>query len=501
MSVLEKEYDALVADTREISTLGNVTGLLGWDQETYMPPKGIEARSEQLSLMSGIIHRRQTDPRRGAWLESLEKGGESLSDDQNATVRECRRVYDRLTKLPTELVEEETRTCSLAQANWVKARKASDFELFAPWLQKIVDIKKRITEHWGYSETPYDALLDEYEPGATVANTGEKLMGLRAKLVPWVSKIKASSFSPRKDFLSRGFPAEDQRRLGHFVMEAIGFDTLAGRLDTSTHPFCSGTGGDVRLTTRYYEDQPFASLFGVIHEAGHGLYEQGLNKKVLGAPLGLSSSMSVHESQSRLWENMVGRSKGFLRFIDGRLREIFPTQLSGVSLEDIYGAINQVEPSFIRVEADELTYGLHIVMRFEIERDLLSGELSINDVPATWNKKMEEYLGIVPKTDAEGCLQDIHWSIGALGYFPSYVLGSMNAAQIFAACRRDVPDLDEQFSKGEFSELLAWLRVKIHGRGRRYLPDLLIEEVTGKPPDPDDFMDYVAEKFGDLYGV
>ncbi|MCZ7583597.1 MAG: carboxypeptidase M32 [Deltaproteobacteria bacterium] len=383
------------------------------------------------------------------------------------------------------------------------SRRASkkDFGLFLPWLEKIFKLKRQIADHWGYPETPYDALLDEYEPGATARSTGEVLGGLREKLVPWVQKIADAPFKPRTDFLTRTYPIEAQKRVAREAMAAIGFDTDAGRLDISAHPFCSGTGGDVRLTTRYFEDQPFASLYGVVHEAGHGLYEQGLSEDHAGAPLGSSCSMSIHESQSRLWENIVGRSKGFLTFFEPRLRAAYPEQLNGVSVGEVYAAVNRVEPSLIRVEADEVTYGLHIVLRFELERELMAGDLAVADLPAAWNKKMEQYLGITPPDDADGCLQDVHWSFGMVGYFPSYALGSLNGAQLFAQCKRDIPGVEDGFVRGEFAPLLEWLREKVHRVGRLYLPNDLIAHVTGKPPSADDFMAYVAEKFGTLYGI
>lgn len=501
MPALDVTYKTLVNDSKEITDLGSIAGLLSWDQETMMPPKAIEAKARQLSLMSGIIHRRQTDEKRGEWIDKLAAGLDELAPEKQATVLECRRVFDKLRKLPPELVEEESRLCSLAHDEWIKARRESKFEIFAPWLEKIFVIKKRIADYWGYPDTPYDAMLDDYEPGSTTASVGGVLGDLRDKLVPWVHGIAASSVKPRTDFLSRGFPKDAQRELGLAVIRAIGFDLDAGRVDISAHPFCSGTGNDVRLTTRYFEDQPFASFYGMIHEAGHGLYEQGLHPEHLGAPLGSSSTMSIHESQSRLWENVIGRSKSFIAHFEKDLRSAYPEQLRDVSIDEIYAAVNRVQPSLIRVEADEVTYGLHIVVRFEIERELMSGALPVADLPAAWNARMEKYLGITPPNDAEGCLQDVHWSLGLVGYFPSYALGSLNAAQLFAAARRDLPGLDAKLAAGEYKVLLEWLREKVHRLGRRYTPDDLIEHVTGKRPSADDFMAYIADKFGGLYGV
>ncbi len=501
MSDLQKIYDELIADTKEISLFDAIENVLGWDQETYMPPKGVDLRSRELALLAKIAHQRATNPQRGEWLDKLEAGKDSLGDDQRASLRELRRHYDMLAKLPSELVELETRTTSMAQAEWAKARKQSDFSLFAPWLEKIIDIKKQIAEHWGYPETPYDALLDQYEPGATAKSTAAKLEALREKLVPWVQKITDSPHQPRTDFLLRGYAVDKQEKLARFAMEAVGYDIEAGRLDVTTHPFCSGMGDDVRITTRYQEDEPFASLFGVIHETGHALYEQGLSREHLGAPLGSSSSMSIHESQSLFWENMIGRSKHFLRFIQGKIRDSFPAKLDDVSFDEMYAGINIVRPSLIRVEADDVTYGLHIVVRFEIEKDILSGKLSVSDIPKAWNQKIEQYLGVTPPNDAKGCLQDIHWSIGAFGYFPSYALGSMNAAQIFTALRRDIPDVYDQVEQGKFTEALQWLKEKVYMQGCRHLPDDLIEVVTGKQPSADDFIAHIAEKFGEIYQI
>ncbi|MCB1153388.1 carboxypeptidase M32 [bacterium] len=497
---LEETYDGLMADTKEIADLHHVSEILEWDQEVMMPPRGIEARSRQVALIAGVMHQRSTDPRRGNWIAELEARSGELNDEQKAVLREIKRDYEMSTKLPPDLVQEISRTTSIAHNEWIKSRAQKDFSIFAPHLETIVGLKKRVAEIWGYAETPYDALLNAYEPGATTASIGKRLGELREKLVPWVEKIAAAP-APRRDFLTKNFPIEQQKKLARAAMEVIGFNTDGGRLDIAVHPFCTGTGGDVRLTTRYFENEPFASFYGVLHEAGHGLYEQGLREDALGTPLGWSSTMAIHESQSRMWENEIGRSRAFLKFFESRLQEAYPTQLSGVSIDELYAAINHVEPSLIRVEADEVTYGLHIALRFEIERDLLSGDLSVSDLPAAWNKKVEEYLGITPKDDAEGCLQDVHWSIGALGYFPSYALGSLNAAQFFAKLREDVGDVDGKIEAGDFGEILEWLHTNIHRHGRRYLPDELVEHVTGKPPAADDFMTYVAEKFGPIYGI
>lgn len=492
-------YARLVERQREIKLLGGVNALLGWDQETYMPPKAGEVRSEQLALLAGLLHDRFVSPEIGSLLSQLEKS--KLDPEPAANVRETRRAYDRETKLPKELVSELARTTSLAQDAWQKARKANDYASFAPHLEKVLGLKRQVAKHVDPSKEPYDVLLDEHEPGMTSAQLTQLFSALAAELAPLVKKIVASPRKPRVELLRKKFAPAKQEEFGKLVARDMGFDFEAGRLDVTAHPFCSGFAPtDVRITTRYKEDELTESLFGIMHEAGHGLYEQGLDPKHFGTPLAEACSTGVHESQSRLWENLVGRSRPFWKHYYPKLRAIFPQELADVSENDFVFAINEVTPSLIRTEADEVTYNLHVIVRFEIERDLLSGKLPVADLPKAWNAKMKDLLGIVPPSDADGCLQDVHWSFGLMGYFPTYTLGNLYASQLYAKARADL-DLDRKLEQGDLRPLRQWLLEKVHRRGMFLRPAQLIAEVTGKAPSQDDFVRHLKSKYGELYGV
>ena len=385
---------------------------------------------------------------------------------------------------------------------WIEAREKSDFALFLPWLEKIVALKKEVAERVGYEGAMYNALLDEYEPYARAEEIAPVFAQLKEQLVPLVEQITATGRYPARGVLDQEYPIEQQELLGQQVLADMGFDLEAGRLDLAVHPFCAGTSrDDVRLTTRYSADWLPGSLFGTIHEAGHGLYEQGLPADAIGTPAGASVSLGIHESQSRLWENMVGRSKAFWMHYLPKLRALFPQQLSAVDLDAFYAAVNQVEPSLIRVEADEVTYNLHILLRFELECDLIEGRVAVAELPEVWNERMEQYLGIRPPDDARGVLQDTHWSCGLLGYFPTYTLGNLYAAQFFHQAHQDLPDLEAQIAQGELGPLKTWLNEKIHARGARATASELVEEVTGAKLSADYFIDYLWEKFGALYGL
>ena len=425
-----------------------------------------------------------------------------LTGDAAVNVREIDRQQSRSLKLPKELVVELSQTESLGHEAWIEARKKSDFALFQPWLEKIVALKKEVAERVGYEGAMYNALLDEYEPYARAEEIAPVFAQLKEQLVPLVEQITATGQYPARGVLDQEYPIEQQELLGQQVLADMGFDLEAGRLDLAVHPFCAGTSrDDVRLTTRYSADWLPGSLFGTIHEAGHGLYEQGLPADAIGTPAGESVSLGIHESQSRLWENMVGRSKAFWTHYLPKLQELFPQQLSAVDLDAFYAAVNQVEPSLIRVEADEVTYNLHILLRFELECDLIEGQVAVAELPAVWNERMEQYLGIRPPNDALGVLQDTHWSCGLLGYFPTYTLGNLYVAQFFHQAHQDLPDLKAQIAQGELGPLKTWLNEKIHVRGARATASELVEEVTGARLSADYFIDYLWEKFGALYGL
>ncbi|MEW5700656.1 MAG: carboxypeptidase M32 [Candidatus Zixiibacteriota bacterium] len=495
--------DELNAKTRAIAMLNSCASLLGWDERTYMPPQGGPHRAEQLALLAGMTHERLVDPRIGELLSTL-RNSDLVTDpdgDPAVIVREVGRSYDRAVKMPRSLVEEITRTASLGQTAWEEARAKADYAIFKPWLAKMIDLKKQEAEAVGYQVDPYDALLDDYEPGATVAITGTILTQLRTELVGLLEKIRGSSRRPRLEILNRRYPIERQKEFGRLCSEAIGFDYQKGRLDVTTHPFCTGIGpGDVRLTTRYNEQNFAHALFGTLHESGHGIYDQGLDPRHFGTPLGDFISLGIHESQSRLWENLVGRSRSFWVHFFPRAQQAFPEALADVTLDDLFFVVNDVRPSFIRVEADEATYNLHILLRFELERAFFSGQLSVDDIPAVWNEKFRAYFGLTPPTDREGCLQDVHWSAGYIGYFPTYSLGNLYAAQLFAQAQSDLGDLDAMFARGEFAPIKEWLGRKIHSQGRRFRAADLVQRVTGKPLSSAALMSYMNAKFGALYG-
>ncbi|MEW6249862.1 MAG: carboxypeptidase M32 [Planctomycetota bacterium] len=493
-------YDRFIARVKEISTAETINALLEWDQETYMPPKAAATRAAQLALIAGLAHEKLIDPEFGRLLEAVEQ--EQDPDPVVATnVREMRRIYDRKVKLPTVLVQEIARTSTLAKSAWVQARAASDFERFAPHLDKLLDLKRQVADRIGYTTEPYDALMDEFEPGARVAEVQAVFDRVKAELVPLVQAFAAAPRQPDTSLLERPCPVDRQAAFGRRVVEAMGFDFEAGRIDTSAHPFCqSMSPHDVRFTTRYNERYLPMSLFGMMHEAGHGLYEQGLNAEHAGTPAGTSVSLGIHESQSRLWENLVGRSRAFWRAWFPQLQAEFPA-LAGAALEDWYFAINAVRPSFIRVEADEVTYGLHIMLRLDLERRMLNGQLAVAEAPAAWNEGMRQLLGITPPDDARGCLQDIHWSMGIFGYFPTYALGNLYGSQFFEAARAALPELDERIARGELRPLREWLRAQIHTHGQRYRAGELVARVSGRPLGPEPYLAYLRSKFRPLYGL
>ncbi len=497
-------YRELIERFKEVRLLDSIGAVVGWDQHTYMPPKGGEHRAEQMGFLAKLGHEKLTSPRLGELLTQVE--GTPLVKDaetvEAVNAREIRRTYDRAVKMPAKLVEEIARTTSQAQNVWAEARKKNDFPAFAPWLEKIVALKREEAQAVGYQASPYDALLDEYEPGATAAEITRVFAELRAELVPLVAAITASGKKPRADILTREFAVDRQHIFGQAAAAAIGFDFTAGRLDTTVHPFCTGIGpGDCRLTTRYKANEFNQGFFGILHEAGHGIYEQGLDAQHFGTPMGSAASLGIHESQSRLWENQVGRSRPFWEHFFPRVRQTFAGVIDDVSLDDFLFAINDVECSFIRVEADEATYNLHIILRFELEQALMTGDLPPRDVPSAWNAKCRQLLGMSPPDDRQGCLQDIHWSMGGLGYFPTYTLGNLYAAQFMAQARVDLGDLDDDFRMGRFDRLKGWLNSKVHRPGQQLRPRDLCQRITGKPLSHQPLVAYLRGKYAAYYGI
>ena len=500
----ETLYEDVCRHAREIGLLSSIESLLGWDERCLLPAAGAEYRAEQMTLVTGLIHARQTDPRLGDWLDEL--AASPLAADPTsatgATIRQLRRQYEKKTKLPQALVEELTRTSVLGQQVWQSARADSDFAALAPLLQKTIDLKREQADAIGYAECRYDALLDDYEQGERTSNLTRVLGELREELTPLVAAIRSSGRQPERAILHRHYPLEAQEAFGRQVAAAIGFDFTRGRLDVTAHPFCTAPGPhDCRITTRYEEGYFSGALFGTLHEAGHGIYDQGLPAEHFGLPAGEAVSMGIHESQSRLWENLVGRSRAFWRHFYAAAQQAFPEALGHVALDDFYFAINDVRPSLIRIESDEATYNLHILIRFELEQALVEGDLPVAELPGAWNEKYREYLGIEPANDAEGVLQDIHWSAGLFGYFPTYSLGNLYAAQFFAQADDDLGGLAEQFARGKFEPLRLWLGDRIHQFGQRYSASELVERVTGEPLSHRALMDHLRGKLGPLYNV
>jgi carboxypeptidase Taq len=459
-----------------------------------MPRGGANHRGEQLALLAGLAHDRATDPRIGELLSAIE-GSELVSDPDSAeavNVRELRRDYDRETRLPRRLVEELARVAAMSSQTWMKARDENDFASFAPWLEQTFSLAREKADAIGWESERYDALLDDYEPGMTSAQLSALFTGLVKDLVPLVTALEENNPpKPREP----GLPVDKQRVFSEGVAAEIGFDTESGRFDLGPHPFCTQIGpGDVRIALRYRAENFSSGFLAVMHEMGHALYEQGLAPEHYGTPMGDAASLGIHESQSRLWENLVGRTDGFWRHFYPRYQAASGD--SSISRDQFRATMNRAEPGLIRVEADEVTYNLHIVIRFEIERALLTGNLEAKDVPAAWNDMYQQYLRITPPTDREGCLQDIHWSEGLIGYFPTYTLGNIYAAQLFQAADESVGPLEESFARGDFGGLRTWLSENIHRHGRRFRPAVLIEMATGKKPDSRPMISSLAHRYG-----
>jgi carboxypeptidase Taq len=488
-------YRKLLKRARELAVLATSAETLNWDLETGMPSKGLPFRAEQLTHLGGQRHRLFTAKVVGDWIAACEQQGFEPGTPESANVREWRRLYDRATKLPVSLVEKLERTRAHARAAWKEARQRSEFKIFRPHLEKLVELNRRRADCWGFEASPYDALLAEYEPGARTAEVRALFAELRPAIGTILQSALERSANVPKDLLRGTYPIAAQQALNREVAQAIGFDFEAGRIDTTTHPFCTTLGpGDCRLTTRYNEQDFTQSLYGILHEAGHGLYEQGLPAEHFGTPLGTAVSLGVHESQSRLWENHIGRDPAFWEhwypvacrhFSD--LKLFSPAQLAA--------AVNRVSPSFIRVEADQVTYDLHIILRFEIEVRLIEGQLAVKDLPGFWNDEFEKMMGLKVTKDSDGCLQDIHWSLGDMGYFPTYTLGNLNAAQLMHRAKQDQPGLPSQIERGEYGALLSWLREKVHRHGQRWLPQDLIHQATGEKTRSAYHLDYLRRKF------
>jgi len=486
----------------EISYLGSAVAVLHWDQEVNMPSKGNDLRAKIIGSLSGELHNKFTSDNFEKLLLELRKELDAgkLSDKDNCIVRETWREFSREKKLPLDFVKELAETTSKAQMIWAKARKKNDFKLFLPELKKIVALKRKEAKLVGYKDSPYNALLDSYEPYMDVEEIEMIFSELKDFLVPFLAKIKKSKVKINSNVLKGNFAIEKQVKFNEFVAKKIGFDFEAGRLDKSTHPFTIGFHPqDVRITTRYDEKDLFHSINSTIHETGHALYDQGILLEGFGTPLGESISLGIHESQSRMWENIIGKSEIFWQYFYPKMQKDFSESFERIKLSDFYKAINIVRPSLIRTEADEMTYNLHIILRFEIEKDLIEGSIAVEDLPQIWNDKFKEYFGIKVSSDAMGVLQDVHWSGGMIGYFPTYTLGNLYSAQFFNTAKRDILNLEKEIKRGQFGHILEWLRKNIHIHGKLFSAEQLVEKVTGEKLTSKYFIDYLEKKYSKIY--
>ena len=493
-------YAELERRFAEYKDVKNGLSILSWDQEVMMPPGGAEARSHALATLTGVAHAKITDPELRKIVKQLSRKGVKLSPAKKRAVQLVRDAVTKASAIPAELAEEIARQESRSLETWRKAREADDWKAFVPDLKRMVELKREVARLTAGKGPLYDALLDDFEPGATAAQVDPLLGRLKEITVPLLRHVVKNKKKVGKSIFVGRFDVEAQARFARDVALSMGIDPARSRMDLSTHPFCGGVGpDDVRMTSRYDRKDMRGGLFGVIHEAGHGLYEQGLESKRLRSPLGGAVSMAVHESQSRLWENNVGRSRAFWTHWLPRLRKAHP-QLKGLTLDQVWKAANAMGPSMIRVEADELTYNLHIILRYELERDLVEGRLEVRHLRDAWNETMKELLGVTPRNDAEGVLQDIHWAMGLFGYFPTYSLGNLYAAQFMDAARKAIRGLDGQVAKGRMTKLRDWLRDSIHRHDSVYTPEQLCKRVTGKPLSVEPFERYITAKVEAVYG-
>lgn len=500
----DERISELLQRQHEIADLSSLGALAEWDQHTAMPGEAGEARMHQMATLQGILHERATNPRLGELLQELSEVIEQphFTEADRGLVRQARRAYEQATKLPRELVEEMERVKVASTEAWIVARQRSDFASYAPWLERTVKLQREVADRFGYTESRYDALLDIYEPGLTTSKLERLFEPVRNVSTTLLKRIQASGHTVDTSCLYGNFPIQQQEQLCKKILSSIGYDFARGQMLISAHPFTTSFGSpiDVRLTVRYNEEYMPMALMAALHEGGHGLYEQGVARTLLRTPVAGGASLGVHESESRLWENALGRTEPFWRGKYHIVQEVFPDQFANVDVATFARALNHVQPSLIRVEADEVTYNLHIIIRFELERALVNGEISVESLPKLWNAKYREYLDIEPDKDADGVLQDVHWTSG-FGYFPTYTLGNLYAAQIFATLHRTFPDMDKRLASGDTAFVLGWLQEHIYATGAISLPDEVIEQATGEKPDPQYFVRYLTEKFEKVYDL
>ncbi|MDP4089218.1 MAG: carboxypeptidase M32 [Bacillota bacterium] len=483
---------------RKIDYLSNALALAEWDMRVYMPKRGIEARSDMVTYISGEVYKLQTSDRMREYIEYFE-GVSDLDDVMKAAVKNCRKIYDQTKKIPEDRYREFIKVASRSGTAWEEAKEKADFSIFQPYLEKVTEFKREFIGYWGYEGDRYNTLLDFFEPGITVEKLDEVFGQLKKAIVEILGKIQNSRVEVSTAVFSKYFPKQQQAEFNTMLLKKVGYDFETGRMDESVHPFTTDFGNkDVRITTHYYENEFRSALFSCLHEGGHGIYEQDIPDDLEGTLLDGGASMGIHESQSRFYENIIGRSLSFWKYFYPEIKRNFK-QFDGLSLEDFYKGINRVEPSLVRIEADELTYSLHIIIRYEIEKELINGRVEVKDLPKLWNAKYKEYLGVEPSNDAEGVLQDVHWSDGSFGYFPSYALGNLYGAQFLGRMNKDIPDLFERVEKGDFEVIHKWLRDNIHRHGAVYEPSELIKTVTGEELKADYFIKYLYDKYSKIY--
>lgn len=498
------KLDQLKERLADVHNLSAARAVLSWDQHVYMPPGGAEARGAQIATLSRLSHNLFTADETGELLEAATAEVKDLPDDSvdASLVRVARRDYEQDRKVPVSLVSEIAEHSVASNHVWVRARQENNFALFAPYLETTIDLSRRLAEALGYEDELYDALLDQFEPGMRTAQVSAIFDSLKAELIPLVRAIAEREGRVDDSVLHQPFDEAKQEQFGKMIVETYGYDFSRGRQDRTIHPFeTSFSRNDVRITTRFDPAFLNMALFGTMHESGHAMYEQGVGPDLEGTLLGRGASLGVHESQSRMWENVVGRSLPLWQRFYPDLQAIFPDQLGSTDVQGFYAAINKVQPSFIRVEADEVTYNLHIMLRFEMERDLLEGRITVAEAPEVWNQKMQEYLGIRPPTDTLGILQDVHWSGGMMGYFSTYSLGNILSVQLWDKAVEERPEIPDEIGRGEFAGLRGWLTEKVYRHGRKFEPAQLIEMATGEPLQSRSYMRYLKDKYGAIYGL
>lgn len=502
---MEKKLEQKLVEFKEYIKTMEITkqaiDLIYWDKLVCMPKKAVEGRAEVIGLLSEKLFNQQTSKEMREFLKLFKENSDGLSQVDKAMIKRLDKEYNETKKIPVERYKEFVILTSKSEAAWEEAKDKNDFNIFKPYLSKVVNFQKEFVGYWGYKDHKYNTLLDKYEEGITVEVLDKVFGDLRDALVELLNKIKKSKITINADLLNSSFDKEKQKELSLYALKLIGFDMEAGRLDESTHPFTTNfTNKDVRLTTHYYEHDLLSALFSTIHEGGHGIYEQNISDDLQDTWLSTGASMGIHESQSRFYENIIGRSEEFLRHLYPKIKELFKS-FDKIDFNEFYKLVNKVEPSLIRTEADELTYSLHVIIRYEIEKALFNDEITVEELPEVWKKKYKEYLGVEPDTDSLGVLQDMHWSDGSFGYFPSYALGNLYGAQIFNTMKKDIPDVYELIAKGDIISITKWLKDNVHKYGSLYSPKELILKVTGEELNSQYFIDYLEEKYSKLYSI